>query len=110
MEKPFVVCHMFVSMDGKIDGAFMGDPNAIPARNEYGKLRNFYDTTATIYGTTTMRSFADGLAPKNLPYAEVSREDYVALHESGQYVISADPEGILEIGRASGRERVCLYV
>ena len=23
MKKPFVVCHMFTSMDGKIDGAFM---------------------------------------------------------------------------------------
>lgn len=95
MEKPFVVCHMFVSMDGKIDGAFMGDPNAVPARNEYAKLRNFYDATATIYGTTTMRSFADGLAPKDLPHAEISREDYVAPHEGGQYVISVDPEGIL---------------
>ena len=29
MEKPFVVCHMFVSMDGKIDGAFMGHPAAV---------------------------------------------------------------------------------
>ncbi len=31
MEKPFLVCHMFVSMDRKIDGAFMGDPAAAPA-------------------------------------------------------------------------------
>lgn len=97
MEKPFLVCHMFVSMDGKIDGAFMSDPNAVPARNEYGKLRNFYDCTATIYGTTTMRAFADGLAPKALPQAEAdfSREDYVASHEGEQYVISVDPEGVL---------------
>lgn len=28
MEKPFVVCHMFVSMDGKIDGSFMSHPAA----------------------------------------------------------------------------------
>ncbi|MCI8443427.1 MAG: aldo/keto reductase [Provencibacterium sp.] len=42
MEKPFVVCHMFVSMDGKIDGAFMSHPAAAAARDEYGKLRGFY--------------------------------------------------------------------
>ena len=48
MEKPFLVCHMFVSMDGKIDGAFMGSPDAVPARNEYGRLREFYHCTATI--------------------------------------------------------------
>ena len=34
MEKPFVVCHMFVSMDGKIDGAFMGHPATVPARTD----------------------------------------------------------------------------
>ena len=95
MEKPFVVCHMFVSMDGKIDGQFMGDPNAVPARTEYGKLRNFYDCQATVYGTTTMRAFADGLAPKGLPHAEISREDYAAPHEDQYYVVSVDPEGIL---------------
>lgn len=97
MEKPFVVCHMFVSMDGKIDGAFMNDPNAVPARTEYGRLRNFYHCTATIYGTTTMRAFADGPAPVDLPPAEAgfSREDYAAPHEGKQYVISVDPEGIL---------------
>lgn len=96
MEKPFLVCHMFVSMDGKIDGAFMGDPNAVPARTEYGKLRNFYDCTATIYGTTTMKAFADGIVGR-LPAADIqpSREDYVAPHEGGQYEVAVDPEGIL---------------
>ena len=26
MERPFVVCHMLTSLDGKIDGAFFGMP------------------------------------------------------------------------------------
>lgn len=97
MTRPFVVCHMFVSMDGKIDGQFMSDPNAVPARTVYGKLRKFYNCAATIYGTTTMRAFADGLVPEDLPEAETElpREDYVAPHEGGQYVISVDPDGIL---------------
>ena len=28
MERPFVVCHMLASLDGKIDGAFFGAPAA----------------------------------------------------------------------------------
>ena len=95
MEKPFLVCHMFVSMDGKIDGAFMSDPNAVPARTEYGKLRSFYDSTATIYGTTTMKGFADGLVGALPAAGEVSREDYVAPHEGEQYEVAVDPEGVL---------------
>lgn len=54
MEKTFVVCHMFVSMDGKIDGAFMGHPAAVPARDEYGNLRGFYRCDATLYGAVTI--------------------------------------------------------
>lgn len=96
MEKPFLVCHMFVSLDGKIDGAFMNDPAAVPARNEYGRLRSFYDCAATIYGTITMKAFADGLVGA-LPAADPqpSREDYIAPNEGGQYEVAVDPEGIL---------------
>lgn len=97
MKKPFVVCHMFVSMDGKIDGAFMTDPNAAAARSQYGKLRDFYGAAATIYGTTTVRAFANGHIPNPLPPAEAgfSREDHVAPHEAGQYIIAVDSRGTL---------------
>ena len=54
MERPFVVCHMLASLDGKIDGAFFGAPEAAPALKAYGELRNFYGCQATLYGTTTM--------------------------------------------------------
>lgn len=94
MEKPFLVCHMFVSMDGKIDGAFMNDPGAAPARTEYGKLRSFYDSTAAIYGATTMKAFADGIVGA-LPAADTrfSREDYVAPHEGGAIRGGSGPGG-----------------
>ena len=36
MKKPFVVCHMFTSIEGKIDGAFMSDESALPSRAVYG--------------------------------------------------------------------------
>lgn len=54
MERPFVVCHMLTSLDGKIDGAFFGVPETIPAIKAYGELRSFYGCQATLYGTTTM--------------------------------------------------------
>ena len=86
MEKPFLVCHMFVSMDGKIDGAFMSDPNAVPARTEYGKLRNFYDCTTTIYGTTTMRAFADA--------AHVTECDYVGIESANKVPKKLEKAGL----------------
>ncbi len=60
----FVVCHMLASLDGKIDGAFFGCPEAAPALEAYSSLREFYHCQAVLYGTTTMRGgFADGPAP-----------------------------------------------
>ena len=61
MERPFVVCHMLASLDGKIDGAFFGAPQTAPALQVYGELRGFYSCQATLYGTTTMLGgYADG--------------------------------------------------
>ena len=61
MERPFVVCHMLASLDGKIDGAFFGAPQTAPALQVYGELRGFYGCQATLYGTTTMLGgYADG--------------------------------------------------
>ena len=54
MERPFVVCHMLTSLDGKIDGTFFGVPETVPAIKAYGELRSFYGCQATLYGTTTM--------------------------------------------------------
>ena len=97
MEKPFVVCHMFVSMDGKIDGSFMSHPNAVPARTEYGKLRGFYQCDAILYGTVTMAGgFADGWEP-HVPHSPTRypREDWLAPSEVKNYIISIDPKGEL---------------
>lgn len=95
MKKPFVVCHMFTSMDGKIDGAFMTDPAAVAARTEYGNLRGFYQCQATVYGTVTMAGgFADGWAGQ-IPSSGASypREDWVAPSDVQNYIVSVDPPG-----------------
>lgn len=42
MNKPYVVCHMLASIDGKIDGAYMSAPENGPAGKAYGNLRKVY--------------------------------------------------------------------
>lgn len=42
MDRPYVVCHMLASVDGKIDGDYMRAPECSGARSEYGNLRNYY--------------------------------------------------------------------
>ena len=97
MNRPFVVCHMLCSMDGKIEGSFMAALEALPGLAEYGKLRGFYNCTATLYGTTTMEEgYSDGLAPKlDETGEEYPMEDYIAPSDVKNCIVSLDPAGIL---------------
>lgn len=98
MDRPFIVCHMLSSLDGKIDGEFFADPKCRPALVEYGKLRGFYSCQATLYGTTTMiDSYSDGMVWK-LPAASVcyGKEDYIAPSDVKNYIVSIDTKGVLK--------------
>lgn len=80
MNKPYVICHMLTSVDGKIDGDFFSVPECAVAFTEYANLREAFDCSATLYGTMTMLGgFSDGLA-ENIPHCEnpILREDYQA--------------------------------
>ena len=97
MEKPFVVCHMFTSVNGKINGGFMSSEAGIPARTKYGNLREFYNCEAMLYGTVTMAGgFSDGLVGE-LPAstAHYPKETWAAPSEVKRYVVAVDPKGTL---------------
>lgn len=97
MEKPFVVCHMLTSLDGKIDGPYMGDPACASSREKYSEIRGFYGCSATLYGTTTMLgSYSAGRAPDPLSDGPAyPMEDYVAESDVQNYIVSVDPAGAL---------------
>lgn len=97
MNRPYVICHMLTSVNGKIDGEFMSVPECTDALAEYGNLRKQFDCPATLYGTTTMLGgFSKGLVEK-IPHCEnkMSREDFQAPNDIKNYIVSVDPKGIL---------------
>ena len=99
MERPYVICHMLTSLDGKIDGDYMSAPECAPALQAYADLRAEFGCEATLYGTNTMAGgYADGIAPP-LPPVENSfralRQDTIAPHDAENYIISLDPQGVL---------------
>lgn len=92
--RPYVVCHMLMALDGKIDGACASAACA----KAYGQLRAAFDCQATLYGTkTTLGAYSDGLAPAGLPACETiwPHEDYAARSDVRSFIVSADPQGIL---------------
>ena len=97
MNRPYVICHMLTSLDGKIDGAFMSAPETEPIAAEYGWLRGTFGCQATMYGATTMEEvYAEGRAPKLASCTtRYPREDHVAESDVDNYIVSVDPEGML---------------
>lgn len=97
MSRPYVICHMLTSVDGKIDGGYMSAPECAEAFAEYASLRKAFDCSATLYGTTTMLGgYSDGLA-ENLPRCEnkMTRENFIAPNDVKNYIVSVDPKGVL---------------
>ena len=98
MDRPTVICHILLSLDGKIDGAFFSAPETMPALRKYGEVRKFYDCPATIYGTTTMaEGYADGFVSE-LPETDAAfpREDHLGDSDVKNYIVSLDGEGVLK--------------
>lgn len=65
-ERPYVICHMINSLDGKIDGDYFDMPEILEVRNASNKIREQFNCNAVIYGTVTMaNTYAEGYI-KNL--------------------------------------------
>src|SRR5262245_57959972 len=96
MMRPYVICHMCTTVDGKILGDRWGK---LPG---YKHESDLFETTAASFGigawlvgTTTMDEFD---APKfNLPPAPKSfvRKDYIANKNAKRLAIGADTKGVL---------------
>lgn len=93
--RPYVICHMLTSLDGKIDGEYMSSKGCTHALQEYGKIREYYGCQATLYGTVTVEgSYAEGIVSE-LPQSHVvyGNEDYVAQSDVNNYIVAIDTDG-----------------
>ena len=96
MYRPYVICHMAMSLDGKVTGDFL-------ERSEYGKyiedyfrIHREYSADGFICGRITMES-SFPQPPVEYKYYDgppINREDYVA-EKTEFYAVAVDPKGRL---------------
>ncbi len=97
MDKPTVIRHMVVSLDGKVTGKFLENSAAQPGIEEYYRLHREFQADAFACGRVTMESsFTHGWYPDLTPYASASIEytDYVAA-QAKFYAVAFDRQGRL---------------
>lgn len=95
--KPYIICHMVISIDGKVTGNFLFRPECEKATEIYYDLNRDYDANGFICGRKTMEeSFTGGWYPDLSVYSPTENcDDYIPDNLSGFYAVSFDPKGKL---------------
>ena len=96
--RPYVICHMTISIDGKVTGSFLSREECVPATEEYYRLNREIPAEAFACGRVTMEeSFTGGWYPdlSKFTNANVERVDYIANQDVTRYAIAFDRKGKL---------------
>lgn len=91
--KPYIICHMVMSIDGRVTGEFLSKNN----HEIYYQINRDYKADAFACGRVTMEeSFTGGYYPNLTNYQPVLEfEDYILNKETNLYALAFDPHGRL---------------
>lgn len=97
MNRPYIICHMVTSLDGKVTGDFLFKPECASATEIYYDINRNTKSNGFICGRVTMEgSFTGGYYPDLSKYEPVKEKvDYVPENLSGFYAVAFDPKGKL---------------
>ena len=100
MNRPYIICHMTTSLDGKVTGEHLSRLGHSPVSDVYYEINRNYKADAYACGRVTMEgSFTGGWYPDLNQYPEVKpdsvRMDFTAGDLTGFYAVAFDPHGRL---------------
>ena len=92
-KRPYVICHMLPSVDGRIVIRGWDVKNA---SREYERTAATFGADAWIIGRISMEPYAGKVrVPARKNGGRIAREDFVAEHGAASYAIAIDPSGKL---------------
>src|SRR5688572_17623461 len=94
--RPRVICHMAMSIDGRI--VVGGWPNGSAVRREYERIHTPYQADAWMCGRITMEPFAGATrsdADVKREHVGTPRDDHVAPRAHESFAVAIDPRGRL---------------
>lgn len=98
-ERPYVICHMTSSVDGRIK---VRRWKTLDADSHYERVHGELKGDAWMCGRVTMQGYADSADPLPEPVADdgvpVPREDHVARRDAPGYAVALDARGRLDWG------------
>ena len=96
-QRPYIICHMTTSLDGKVTGKFLSAPECEKATEAYYQLNRDYKADAFACGRVTMESsFTGGWYPDLSEYEPAySPMDYLVDDIGDFFAVAFDPHGRL---------------
>lgn len=97
MNRPYIICHMVTSLDGKVTGDFLSMPECASACGIYYDINRNLKSNGFICGRVTMEgSFTGGYYPDLSEYKPTLKNtDFVPDDMTGFYAVAFDPKGKL---------------
>lgn len=97
-KRPYIICHMTTSIDGKVTGDFLAAPACERAVERYYQINRDFHANAYACGRVTMEgSFTGSWQPDYTAFegTVIPREDYVADQEVRFFAVAFDRRGRL---------------
>jgi 2,5-diamino-6-(ribosylamino)-4(3H)-pyrimidinone 5'-phosphate reductase len=90
--RPYVICHMSSSVDGKIQANIW--PKDSPVHSLYEKCHESFNADAWIIGRTSMQGFSSSkIKSLGPPDPSIKKEDFIGDEKASSYAIGVDPSG-----------------
>ena len=98
MDRPYIVCHILSSLDGRIDGDFFGMEETMAVYPAFGRIRESYRCDAMLHGTVTAAEiYRVPMTEGNLNGNRTDdHRDFVASTNATKYAVVIDAEGRLD--------------
>lgn len=94
MNRPYVICHMLQSIDGKIAGGFFREKQTLELAKIYSDISKDYNGDAIIYGTTTAKEmFSSSKTAPVLNQKPIQKMDYIYKDDKNKWIVVIDPQG-----------------
>ncbi|MDI3478596.1 MAG: hypothetical protein PWQ59_2121 [Thermoanaerobacterium sp.] len=96
MDRPYIICHMVTSLDGKVTGDFLKKSEYSKFIEDYYRIHREYGADGFLCGRVTMEgSFPQLPVPSNdYDGPPIAREDYIA-EKAAFYAVAIDLKGKL---------------